>query len=279
MQKDHDQYWSMTEGVFNCLIDERRTLAFQNAIKNTVRSGDIVVDMGTGSGILAMFAAKAGARRVYAVEFDVKNINTLKETFEKNGVGEIIQVLEGDVTQVTLPEKVDVIVGEMIATGVIEELQVYAMNNMLSCAAENVRVILQQYNVYADLVYNNEEYYGFDFKIIRYEYPDEELLVSTPLTERHEILTLDFRKVTTDLVVDREFTLSIQKDGLCNALRISGDTVFSDGSMLGATFAYSYPILLPIETRSVKAGEKAAVKIRYKINGGMDTLSYVVKFI
>lgn len=269
----------MTEGVFNCLIDENRTLAFQKAIKNTVRPNDVVVDMGTGSGVLAMFAAKAGARRVYAVEFDPKNIKTLRETFEKNGVAEIIQVLEGDVTQIALPEKVDVIVGEMIATGVIEELQVYAMNNILSYASDNVRVILQQYNVFVDLVYNNEEYYGFDFKIVRYEYPDEESLVSIPLTERYGILELDFRRRTVDFTVDKEFTLLIQKDGLCNALRISGDTVFSDGSTLGATFAYSYPILLPIEKTSVQAGQKVVVKIYYKINGGMETLSYEVNFV
>ncbi len=105
------QYWSMTEGVFNCLIDEQRTLAFQRAIQNTVRKGDVVVDMGTGSGILAMFAADAGAKRVYAIEWDRKNFEALKQSFELNGYRDRIILIKGDVTKVSLPEKVDVIIG------------------------------------------------------------------------------------------------------------------------------------------------------------------------
>ena len=46
------QYWSMTEGVFNCLIDEQRTRAFEKGIKNTVQNGDVVVDMEPGPGFL-----------------------------------------------------------------------------------------------------------------------------------------------------------------------------------------------------------------------------------
>ena len=57
------QYWSMTEGVFTCLGDRRRTRAFARAIRNTVRHDSVVADLGFGSGIMALFAAKAGARR------------------------------------------------------------------------------------------------------------------------------------------------------------------------------------------------------------------------
>jgi len=35
------EYWSMTEGVFYCLYDRKRSLAFKKAIQNTVRKGDI----------------------------------------------------------------------------------------------------------------------------------------------------------------------------------------------------------------------------------------------
>jgi len=35
------EYWSMTEGVFFCLFDTKRTLAFKRAIKKAVRPGDI----------------------------------------------------------------------------------------------------------------------------------------------------------------------------------------------------------------------------------------------
>ncbi len=126
-----NNYWSMTEGAFNCLIDEERTESFKKAIKNTVKVGDIVVDIGSGSGVLAMLAADCGAKKVYAVELDKRNIRTLSSTFKINNLDKKIIVLEGDVRNIKLPEKIDVIIGEMIATGLIEELQIPAMNNII----------------------------------------------------------------------------------------------------------------------------------------------------
>lgn len=141
MASTQNQYWSMTEGVFNCLIDAERTKAFKQAVQNTVRKGDVVADLGSGSGILAMFAADAGARKVYAVEIDKRNTRTLRDTFAVNGYEDRIVVLEGDATKIKLPEKVDVIIAEMVATGLIEELQIPAMNNTLASAKKSVQQV------------------------------------------------------------------------------------------------------------------------------------------
>ncbi len=54
MAKHSQPYFSMTDGVFDCLMDEERTQAFAKAIAATVQRDDVVVDMGTGSGVLAM---------------------------------------------------------------------------------------------------------------------------------------------------------------------------------------------------------------------------------
>src|SRR5439155_3036542 len=48
------------------LNDRRRTSQFLTSIREVVRPGDVVVDLGTGTGILAVAAARAGARHVYA---------------------------------------------------------------------------------------------------------------------------------------------------------------------------------------------------------------------
>lgn len=102
------------------ICDRVRTEAFQRAIDSVVRPGAIVLDVGAGSGILSVFAARAGAARVYAVE--QTSIAVLaQELAAANGVSEIVTVIQGDITDVELPERVDVIVSEWLGGFGIDE--------------------------------------------------------------------------------------------------------------------------------------------------------------
>jgi len=62
-----------------------------------------------------------------------------------------------------------------------------------------------------------------------------------------------------------------------NGIRLSGESAFFDGSTVGATYDYSYPIILPIETSEVNKGEVLNVQISYRICGGMRSLKYAAK--
>ena len=102
------------------ICDRVRTEAFRRAIDSVVRPGDIVLDVGAGSGILSVFAARAGAARVYAVERTTVAV-LAQELAAANGVAEIVQVIHGDVLDVELPERVDVIVSEWLGGFGIDE--------------------------------------------------------------------------------------------------------------------------------------------------------------
>jgi protein arginine N-methyltransferase 1 len=102
------------------ICDRVRTEAFRRAIDSTVSPGDIVLDVGAGSGILSMFAARAGAARVYAVERTTVAV-LAQELAAANGLAEIVQVIHGDVMDVELPERVDVIVSEWLGGFGIDE--------------------------------------------------------------------------------------------------------------------------------------------------------------
>lgn len=269
-------YFAMTDHVFDCMIDTERTEAFARAIAATVRRGDVVVDMGTGSGVLAMLAARAGAKKVYAVELDPNNIATLERVFRANDLSERIVLVGGDVRTVELPEKVDVIIGEMIATALIEELQVPAMNHMLRYAKPDARVLLSSYRTFADLVDNPANYYGFEFPLVRYEYPDLRRLRSRALTDKQLILDADFTRPVTATRVDSRLSLTAQRRGRVNGLRLSSETTFWDGSTLGATYAYSYPIILPVDPIEVAKGDVLEAQVGYTICGGMGTLRWEV---
>ncbi len=102
------------------ICDRVRTEAFRRAIESAVRPGDIVLDVGAGSGILSVFAARAGAARVYAVERTSVAV-LAQELAAANGVAEIVQVIHADVMDLDPPERVDVIVSEWLGGFGIDE--------------------------------------------------------------------------------------------------------------------------------------------------------------
>lgn len=89
------------------LPDDRRTGDHLAAIEEAVRPGDVVLNIGTG--VLAVAAARAGARRVYAVEAsDIAEV--AGRVFAANGVQDRVTLIPGWSRTVDLPEPVDVLV-------------------------------------------------------------------------------------------------------------------------------------------------------------------------
>lgn len=104
----------------NMLQDKVRNRAFKEAIFRNVKEGDVVIDLGTGTGILAIWAAQAGARKVYAIEeTDVADV--AKAVIQDNGFHDIITVLKANSSDVTLPERADVLIAEVVGHFLFEE--------------------------------------------------------------------------------------------------------------------------------------------------------------
>lgn len=98
------------------LKDEVRTLSYRNAIQKNPHlfQDKVVLDVGCGTGILAMFAAKAGAKKVVGI--DMSNIiDQAQEIVRANGLDHIVTLVKGKVEDVELDlpgGKADVIVSE-----------------------------------------------------------------------------------------------------------------------------------------------------------------------
>jgi SAM-dependent methyltransferase len=102
--------------------DSTRTETFRQAVQIAVNRGDAVLDVGAGCGILSLFAARAGARRVYAVEI-TPAARLARHIVRRNRLHRVIRVIEAPIEAATLPEPVDVILAEWIGTiGVDENL-------------------------------------------------------------------------------------------------------------------------------------------------------------
>jgi len=102
------------------LMDNVRTDAYRQAISRVVKPGDVVADIGCGSGILSFLARRAGAKQVYAVESE-DVIEIAKLVAVQNGMQDKVTFFKNVSFHVVLPEKVDVIVTETMGTFGFEE--------------------------------------------------------------------------------------------------------------------------------------------------------------
>ena len=107
------------------LADKVRNDAFQEAIEAAVTANDVVLDIGTGTGLLAMMAARAGARHVVACEM-MPDLGALAQlVVDANGYGGLIDVIAKPSTElavgVDMPERATVLVSETFDSLLIGE--------------------------------------------------------------------------------------------------------------------------------------------------------------
>jgi type I protein arginine methyltransferase len=108
------------DDFYGMLSDEVRMEAFKKAIFAKVKPGDVVVDLGAGTGILSFWAVEAGAKTVYAIEKS-DAIELAKAVAQTNGISEKINFIKDNSKNVTLPEKVDVIISETLGCFAVDE--------------------------------------------------------------------------------------------------------------------------------------------------------------
>lgn len=97
-------------------------------MQGAIRAGDSVADLGSGSAVLSIAAAKLGAARVYAIEIDPDATGNAEENIERNAVGDRVAALEGDAA-VFLPlvAPVRVILANIISSVLVDLLPLMAM--------------------------------------------------------------------------------------------------------------------------------------------------------
>jgi len=240
--------------VHRTMIRDRiRTEAFKRAIESVVRPGDVVLDFGAGSGILSIFAARAGAARVYAVEQTTMAV-LAQELAATNGVGEIVSVIQGDVLDIEPPERVDVIVSEWLGGfGIDEGMLVPLITARDRWLKPGGTMIPNSVTAWAALVH--DRYLGDMVDFLRDNPYDVDLedLVEKTLNEIHysgsfrhlatadegsqpgRLWTTDTELITLDEAAaphEAEILLAVQDGGTANALALWFDAELSPGISL-----------------------------------------------
>ncbi len=266
--------------------DRPRTNAFAAAIREVVRPGDVVLDVGTGTGILAMIAARAGARQVYAI--DATDISQVAAKLIKaNGLSNQIQVFHGRADDLQLDEKVDLIISEWLGNVAFAEGMLPAVldardHNLKSTGRmlpSKVRVLLAPLD--EPILYHNEgpgfwrsPIQDLDFSALQ----EVELSQGRPMQIRVEpaallapgqtFLELDILTTTAeDIWSEGELSFVPVRDGVLNGFcvwfeaELSPSILLDTGPLSPEThWAQTYLSFTP---RPVRAGQRVEVSVDF----------------
>jgi Ribosomal protein L11 methyltransferase (PrmA) len=242
------------------LNDQSRTAQYLKAIRRTVNPGDVVVDVGTGTGVLGVAAAKAGARHVYAIE--ATGIRRLAEkVFQANDVSELVTVVPGWSTQVELPERANVIVSEIIGANPFDERVLEAIidaRKRFGCTG--VRMLPSKMTVFAtgvtipnstvqELVFTEStslkwnRLYGINFGPLAQTPRDRTFMFNAATTEVKNwkaltpavpIAQIDFSAINTTAILERR-TCTAGAGGALNGVVLSFVLELTEGVTLEVT--------------------------------------------
>jgi precorrin-6B methylase 2 len=216
------------------LADEARMAPLRAAIARVVRPGDVVVDLGCGTGILAFFACDAGARRVYAIDRD--HIADAASFLTRHlHYADRITVIHDLSTDVSLPERADVLVAELIgAAGLDENLLGFVLDARQRFLRDGAAIIPRAIALHAAPVELPETHQrsvgfwssgstGYDLSPLRV-FASNTILLLDIAEERHvaagaELAHVDLTTFTSTLVDGRgDFTAS--RDGVVHGFAL-----------------------------------------------------------
>jgi len=247
-RSNSDYYWNSYAhfGIHEEMLkDEVRTKSYRNAILNNKHlfRDKIVLDVGCGTGILSLFAAKSGAKKVFAI--DASDIATqAKQIVEDNKLSDVITVIKGKMEEVELPvDKVDIIISEWMGYCLLYESMLQTVLLARDKWLKPDGIIFPdkatiQFTAIEDADYKEDKInfwdnvYGFNMSCIKKNAIQEPLVdVVEPnqvMCGSCKLLTIDINTVKAeDLSFKVPFNLVALRDDFCHAFVASFDIEFS----------------------------------------------------
>ena len=256
---------------------------FHQAIQQQVRPGDVVLDLGAGTGVLSILACKAGARQVYAIE-KTDMIRWAEKVSEDNDCLSRITFMKGNSTEISTPEKVDVIVAEVIGNFGLDENLLSALTDardrflkaggrLIPAAVNLVAAPIESEKYYGRIEFFDDGPYGLDFRSMKVRAANQiyycrfrpESLLSEPQT----VMELDLYVVKDEPPPFETLTYKIKRDGLLHGIAGWFDATLAEGidissSPLGPKTSWRHVFLPIVQSVRVREGNVLAVDVSWQ---------------
>lgn len=263
---------------FPMMNDNVRNDAYEKALKTALQNGGVVLDIGSGSGLLAMMAARHGASKVITCEQVSMVAEKAKIIIERNGFADKIQVinkLSSNINaEVELPERADILVTEIFDNGLLGENAILAIKHAREHLLKpNAKLIPSGARVYAMCIdsveiYKNhrvETISGFNLspfnQFSAYEYSGYHLAKTEykALSSIAPIFNFDFTKDSENESVEIEFLVT--ESGTCHAvaywyeLQLDENTIISTAPHLPQLSCWKQAVELLTVPMNLTKGE------------------------
>jgi protein arginine N-methyltransferase 1 len=273
------------------LADKTRVETYKKAIEKNISEGDIVLDLGTGTGILSFFAAKNKPKKVYAIDHS-DFIDVAKEIAKKNNF-ENIEFIKATSRKFNPDVKFDVIIHEQMGDYLFNENMIFNLLDLKKRLLKPKGEILPgKFELYLEPVDLNDEFnvpflwenkvHGIDFTFLEKHY--ETLEKFKPADYRQEwieatavkqflcmpepVLSFDLNTMNSEKEIPRAIEIEKQViesgmfDGFCLYFKAIFDNEINLNTSPLSEYTHWGNCLFRIETRACSGGEK----IRYKFS-------------
>lgn len=228
------------------LADRDRNASLRAGVEAIVKPGDVVVDVGTGTGYLAMLAVRAGARRVYAVDAGSTMASLARQLIEANHMAAAVTLVQARSTDYTPPEPADVILCETLGFAGLDEgfrpTLADARDRMLRPggallpAAVAVRVAPVEPDPAAIDITRLDAIEGLDFTaaadVFRRVYQRRYVPAEHELAPARTAFELDCRTMAADAPLETDVTFAIERSGQVSGFALWFDSWLAPGVMM-----------------------------------------------